>query len=117
MVAEADIRLADGRTLHAYDTGTDGIASSPGLPPQHARPQAGTSAPLTRENLAGRRPRVTGGLPPGFACLPGTGLGGHCRIVHRLARRSISCWLTSALIRRAVTTREPRAMFTVPVNA
>ena len=27
MVTEADIRLADGRTLHAYDTRTDGIAS------------------------------------------------------------------------------------------
>ncbi len=32
MVTEADIRLADGRTLHAYDTGADGIASSPGAP-------------------------------------------------------------------------------------
>ena len=30
MVTEADIRLADGRTLHAYDTREDGIASSPG---------------------------------------------------------------------------------------
>ena len=30
MVTEADIRLADGRTLHAYDTRADGIASSPG---------------------------------------------------------------------------------------
>ncbi len=32
MVTEADIRLADGRTLHAYDTRTDGIASSRGAP-------------------------------------------------------------------------------------
>jgi pimeloyl-ACP methyl ester carboxylesterase len=32
VVTEADIRLADGRTLHAYDTGADGIASSPGAP-------------------------------------------------------------------------------------
>ena len=32
MVTEADIRLADGRTLHAYDTSADGIASSPGAP-------------------------------------------------------------------------------------
>ena len=30
MVTEADIRLADGRTLHAYDTRAAGIASSPG---------------------------------------------------------------------------------------
>jgi pimeloyl-ACP methyl ester carboxylesterase len=30
MVTEADIRLADGRTLHAYDTRADGIAGSPG---------------------------------------------------------------------------------------
>jgi pimeloyl-ACP methyl ester carboxylesterase len=30
MVTEADIRLADGRVLHAYDTRADGIASSPG---------------------------------------------------------------------------------------
>ncbi|HXB50307.1 MAG TPA: alpha/beta hydrolase [Streptosporangiaceae bacterium] len=30
MVTEVDIRLADGRTLHAYDTGADGISSSPG---------------------------------------------------------------------------------------
>jgi pimeloyl-ACP methyl ester carboxylesterase len=28
MVTEADIRLADGRTLHAYDTRAEGIASS-----------------------------------------------------------------------------------------
>src|SRR5262252_1628348 len=28
MVSEADIHLADGRTLHAYDTRADGIASS-----------------------------------------------------------------------------------------
>ena len=32
MVTEADIRLADGRTLHTYDTRADGIASSPGPP-------------------------------------------------------------------------------------
>jgi pimeloyl-ACP methyl ester carboxylesterase len=32
VVTEADIRLADGRTLHAYDTPADGIASSPGAP-------------------------------------------------------------------------------------
>ena len=32
MVTEADIRLADGRTLHAYDTRADGIAGSPGAP-------------------------------------------------------------------------------------
>jgi pimeloyl-ACP methyl ester carboxylesterase len=32
VVTEADIRLADGRTLHAYDTRADGIASSPGAP-------------------------------------------------------------------------------------
>ena len=32
MVTEADIRLVDGRTLHAYDTRADGIASSPGAP-------------------------------------------------------------------------------------
>ena len=31
MVTEADIRAADGRTLHAYDTRADGIAS-PGAP-------------------------------------------------------------------------------------
>jgi pimeloyl-ACP methyl ester carboxylesterase len=30
MIAEADIRRADGRVLHAYDTHADGIASSPG---------------------------------------------------------------------------------------
>src|SRR6201994_1863569 len=30
MVTEADIPLADGRTLHAYDTRPDGIACSPG---------------------------------------------------------------------------------------
>jgi len=30
MVIEADIHLADGRTLHAYDTRAHGIASSPG---------------------------------------------------------------------------------------
>jgi pimeloyl-ACP methyl ester carboxylesterase len=30
MVTEADIRLADGRTVHAYDTRADGIAGSPG---------------------------------------------------------------------------------------
>ena len=30
MVTEADVHLADGRTLHAYDTRADGIASSPG---------------------------------------------------------------------------------------
>jgi hypothetical protein len=30
MVTEADIHLADGRTLHAYDTRADGIASGPG---------------------------------------------------------------------------------------
>jgi pimeloyl-ACP methyl ester carboxylesterase len=30
MITEADIHLADGRTLHAYDTCADGIASSPG---------------------------------------------------------------------------------------
>jgi pimeloyl-ACP methyl ester carboxylesterase len=29
MVIEADIRLADGRTLHAYDTRADGIGGSP----------------------------------------------------------------------------------------
>ena len=32
MVTEADIHLADGRTLHAYDTRPDGIAGSPGPP-------------------------------------------------------------------------------------
>jgi pimeloyl-ACP methyl ester carboxylesterase len=32
VVTEADTRLADGRTLHAYDTGADRIASSPGAP-------------------------------------------------------------------------------------
>ena len=30
MVTEADIRLADGRTLHAYDTRADGTGSHPG---------------------------------------------------------------------------------------
>jgi len=30
MVTEADVRLADGRTLHAYDTRAAGIASRPG---------------------------------------------------------------------------------------
>src|SRR6516225_1486663 len=30
MVSEADIHLADGRTLHAYDTRADGIAGSQG---------------------------------------------------------------------------------------
>ena len=28
VVTETDIRLGDGRTLHAYDTGADGIASN-----------------------------------------------------------------------------------------
>jgi pimeloyl-ACP methyl ester carboxylesterase len=32
MVTEADIRVADGRTLHAYDTRADGNASTPGDP-------------------------------------------------------------------------------------
>jgi hypothetical protein len=32
MVTEADIGLADGRTLHAYDTRADGMASSSGAP-------------------------------------------------------------------------------------
>ncbi|WP_222849294.1 alpha/beta fold hydrolase [Trebonia kvetii] len=32
MVTETEIRLADGRTLHAYDTRADGSASSPGSP-------------------------------------------------------------------------------------
>src|ERR1700730_7145243 len=32
MITEADILLADGRTLHAYDARADGIASSPGTP-------------------------------------------------------------------------------------
>ena len=32
MITEADIRLADSRTLHAYDTRADGIVSSPGAP-------------------------------------------------------------------------------------
>ena len=32
MVTEADIRLAGGRTLHAYDVRADGIASSPSDP-------------------------------------------------------------------------------------
>jgi pimeloyl-ACP methyl ester carboxylesterase len=32
VVTEADIRLADGRTLHGYETDADGIASSPGAP-------------------------------------------------------------------------------------
>ena len=32
MVTEIDIRLADGRTLHAYDTRADGNGSSPGTP-------------------------------------------------------------------------------------
>jgi hypothetical protein len=30
MVTEADIRLADGRNLHAYDTRENGIAGDPG---------------------------------------------------------------------------------------
>src|ERR1700752_5497702 len=30
MVTEADIHLADGRTLHTYDTRADDIAGSPG---------------------------------------------------------------------------------------
>ena len=33
MVTEADIRLADGRTLHAYDTRADGVAGGPGRRP------------------------------------------------------------------------------------
>jgi hypothetical protein len=32
MVTETDIRLADGRTLHAYDTRADGMAGSSGAP-------------------------------------------------------------------------------------
>jgi pimeloyl-ACP methyl ester carboxylesterase len=32
VVTEIDIRLADGRTLHAYDTSADGNAGSPGSP-------------------------------------------------------------------------------------
>jgi pimeloyl-ACP methyl ester carboxylesterase len=32
MITESDILLAGGRTLHAYDTSPDGIASSPGAP-------------------------------------------------------------------------------------
>ena len=32
MVTEADIRLADGRILHAYDTRADGIAGQPWRP-------------------------------------------------------------------------------------
>src|SRR5215469_7699557 len=32
MVTEADIHVADGRILHAYDTRADGIAGSPGTP-------------------------------------------------------------------------------------
>ena len=32
VVTEIEIRLADGRTLHAYDTRADGIAGSPGTP-------------------------------------------------------------------------------------
>jgi pimeloyl-ACP methyl ester carboxylesterase len=32
MVTEADIRLADGRSLHAYDTRADPIARTPGAP-------------------------------------------------------------------------------------
>jgi pimeloyl-ACP methyl ester carboxylesterase len=32
MVTEADIRLADGRTLHAYEMAAHGIASRPGTP-------------------------------------------------------------------------------------
>jgi pimeloyl-ACP methyl ester carboxylesterase len=32
MVTEADVRLADGRTLHAYDTRADGMGNSAGAP-------------------------------------------------------------------------------------
>lgn len=32
MLTEIDIRLADGRTLHAYDTGADRNAGDPGIP-------------------------------------------------------------------------------------
>lgn len=32
MITEVDIRLSDGRNLHAYDARADGIASSPGSP-------------------------------------------------------------------------------------
>jgi len=32
MITEADIRLPDGRTLHAYDTRADGSANAPGAP-------------------------------------------------------------------------------------
>jgi pimeloyl-ACP methyl ester carboxylesterase len=32
VVTEADIRLADGRVLHAYDARADGISGGPGLP-------------------------------------------------------------------------------------
>jgi hypothetical protein len=32
MISEADVRLADGRILHAYDTRADGITGSPRAP-------------------------------------------------------------------------------------
>jgi hypothetical protein len=58
MVTEADIRLADGRTLHAYDTRSDGIASSPGAPVavfwHHGSPNVG-SPPASARDARGCR--------------------------------------------------------------
>jgi pimeloyl-ACP methyl ester carboxylesterase len=46
MVTEADIHLADGRTLHAYDTRADGIAGGAGSPVavfwHHGSPNVGS---------------------------------------------------------------------------
>jgi hypothetical protein len=67
------------------------------------------------------RNRVT---RPGKARLARTGnrsppaAPGTCDVaVQGRATSSASCWLASAPIRRAVTTIEPRALFTAPVNA
>ena len=67
MVSEADVRLADGRTLHAYDTRADGIAGSPGAPGPavavfwlHGSPNIGSPPEPLFASLARRpRPRVT----------------------------------------------------------
>jgi hypothetical protein len=37
MITEADIQLAGGRTLHAYDTSADDFAGQAGSPPGASR--------------------------------------------------------------------------------
>src|SRR6202046_983379 len=64
VVTEADIRLADGRTLHAYDTGADGIATSPDAPGSagavfwlHGSPNIGSPPPPPFPGAHTARPR------------------------------------------------------------